>query len=119
MNKATILNKKKEKRYSKSRVKDYFKSKLINIKNLFVKKKSSPPPPSTVYKKPGLQCPRCQFLIEISLPMLLSGQPIFCNQCYLRLNIDQGKSKQALDAVHKLNLGLKKAEEHKDSGKLS
>ena len=108
-----------KKKFSK-RILNFFKFNLTVVKNFFVRKKKPEPAPSvTPHRKPGLKCPRCQFLIEISIPMLLSGQPIFCNQCYLRLSVDQKKSKDALKSVHQLDLGLKKAEKHKKKGEIN
>ena len=84
------------------------------LKGLFSKKKQPPSaPPKPYMQKPGLVCPRCQFLIEMSLPMLLAGESIFCRQCYLKLTVNQKESQGTLDAVRKLDTNLKKAKKCK------
>ena len=45
--------------------------------------------------------------------MLLSGNPIFCPQCYLKITVDREGSKETLDAVHELDSALKRAEQMK------
>lgn len=63
----------------------------------------SPSNPSpTLSAKPGIQCPRCAFHIEISIPVLLSGMPIQCPNCALKLTVNQEKSADSLAALRKL-----------------
>lgn len=61
--------------------------------------------------QPGLTCPRCREKFPISIPMLLSGQPIFCPHCLLRLDVDKAKSEQSLKALGKLQCDLDRANE--------
>lgn len=56
----------------------------------------------TLSAKPGIQCPRCAFHIEISIPVLLSGMPIQCPSCALKLSVNQEKSADSLVALRKL-----------------
>lgn len=62
----------------------------------------APPPSPTLSAKPGVQCPRCAFHIEISIPVLLSGMPIQCPSCALKLTVNQEKSADSLSALRKL-----------------
>ncbi len=61
--------------------------------------------------QPGLVCPQCAFRIQITIPMLLSGQPIYCTQCFLEFRVDNQKSQESLSALHKLQSDFHKAEE--------
>lgn len=61
--------------------------------------------------QPGLICPQCAFRIQITIPMLLSGQPIYCTQCFLEFRVDNQKSQESLSALHKLQSDFQKAEE--------
>lgn len=62
-----------------------------------------------VSREPGLSCPRCSFRIPIAIPMLLSGQPIICPRCFLRLNVDREKSGDSLHALEKLESDFARA----------
>lgn len=57
--------------------------------------------------KPGLKCPRCGSFIETSMEQIITGTPLFCPKCHLKLSIDMTKSREAIDA-------LKKVKEAKD-----
>ena len=74
------------------------------------KKKETAKP---VKQQPGLSCPRCQFRIQIPIPILLSGEPIQCPQCFLTLSVDRENSKASLSELKKLSDTLQKAEEIK------
>lgn len=60
---------------------------------------------------PGLICPQCRHRIAISIPMLLSGQPIFCTNCLLELRVDATRSQESLGALQKLQGDFSRAEE--------
>ncbi|TND09900.1 MAG: hypothetical protein FD123_828 [Bacteroidetes bacterium] len=62
-----------------------------------------------VSNEPGLICPRCRFRIQITIPQLLSGKPVYCTNCLLELQIDIGSSKESLDALQKLQSDFEKA----------
>ena len=62
---------------------------------------------------PGLDCPQCGFRIQVSIPMLLSGEPIICPACGLKLSADQEKSQACLNELRKVNDAIQKAEEAK------
>lgn len=65
---------------------------------------------ATIKKNPGLDCPRCNFRIIISIEMLLSGDPVVCPNCGLKLSVDQEKSNACLNALRKVNNAVKEAE---------
>lgn len=69
---------------------------------------------TTISKEPGLACPKCQNKIKISIPMLLTGQPIVCPNCLLELRIDTEKSLESLKALKKLQNDFEKAERIKN-----
>lgn len=62
---------------------------------------------------PGLDCPQCRFRIQISIPMLLLGEPIICPSCGLKLSVDQEKSRTCLYELQKVNDAVQKVEEVK------
>lgn len=64
---------------------------------------------------PGLTCPECSFHIAVSIQMLLNNGVVYCNNCGLKLSIDQGSSKEGLDQLRKLNNALEQAQKAKES----
>ncbi len=64
-----------------------------------------------ISRQPGLLCPKCSSRIQITIAMLLSGQPVYCTTCFLELTIDTDKSRDSLEALKKLDTDFKKAEE--------
>lgn len=66
-------------------------------------------PEISVAKTPGLSCPVCGHRIIVSIENLLSGQEIQCPSCGLELSVDEDKSGGALEALNKLQNGLKQA----------
>ncbi len=50
----------------------------------------------------GLKCPQCDTFIESSIFQLLTAGALVCSSCHLRLNIDRMKSRQAFDALRKV-----------------
>lgn len=50
----------------------------------------------------GVPCPECNFVIPITMPMLLSGDPIVCPMCALTLHIDEEKSARSLNIIRQL-----------------
>jgi DNA-directed RNA polymerase subunit RPC12/RpoP len=73
--------------------------------------------PPTLSAQPGIQCPRCQHRIEVSIPVLLSGMPIYCQNCSLELTINREKSADSIDAMNKLHNNFEKASEMLDKAK--
>jgi DNA-directed RNA polymerase subunit RPC12/RpoP len=61
-------------------------------------------------KPPGLDCPTCGFRIIISVPMLLSGQPIVCPSCRLKLSVEREQSKACLTELEKVYDAVQKVE---------
>ena len=65
---------------------------------------------AVVSHEPGLSCPKCRFRIQIGIPMLLSGQPVICPKCFLRLDVDREQSKESLQALEKLQAEFGRAQ---------
>ena len=65
--------------------------------------------PTEISRKPGLSCPRCEARMPISIPMLLSGEPIYCPDCKLKIEVDRDKSSKTLGSLEKLNSRLNHA----------
>ena len=61
-------------------------------------------------KAPGLPCPECGFHIQVSIEMLLSGKPIWCTACGLKLEVDWEASSNTLKSLEQLQKGLREAE---------
>lgn len=76
-----------------------------------VLQKEEPVTVTPIAKEPGLLCPRCSSRIQVTIPMLLSGQPVYCTKCFLELTVDTQKSQEALNALQKLQSGLDQANE--------
>jgi len=64
-----------------------------------------------IKQNPGLDCPQCGVRISISIPMLLSGEPIYCATCNLKLTLDQDKSAGCLAELHKVQEAIHRAEQ--------
>lgn len=62
-------------------------------------------------QKAGLKCPQCGTFIETSIFQLLTTNALVCPFCHLRLKIDRMKSKQAFDALRKVQMSQKNLEE--------
>ncbi|MFN0200527.1 MAG: hypothetical protein ACKVTZ_03355 [Bacteroidia bacterium] len=58
----------------------------------------------------GLDCPRCQHKIPISMEILIGGQ-VICPKCFLSLQVDTQQSAETLAALRKLKTAFEKAEE--------
>jgi len=69
------------------------------------------PPVVEISRTPGLTCPECGFRIQVSIPSLLSGQPLVCAGCSLVLNVEQEKSAAALGALKQLDVSLNQAQQ--------
>lgn len=61
-------------------------------------------------QKTGLNCPQCGGFIETSIFQLLTSHALQCPHCRLRLTIDRSKSKQAFDALRKVQLAQENLE---------
>lgn len=44
----------------------------------------------------GINCPKCGQLIPLTIPLLLSGEPIVCPFCQQMLHVDKESSKDGL-----------------------
>ncbi len=53
-------------------------------------------------QRAGFKCPSCGAFIETSVRELLTCRSLSCGSCHLRLMIDQQKSRQAFDALRKV-----------------
>lgn len=112
-------------------VSNFLKKIRVQINNLFTSKDkkvsspetTSPEPPSKISSHsgihiPGFDCPRCSYRIPTTMAMLLSGQPIHCTACGLKISVEQEQSKDCLNEVKKLYEAVKKVEKVKaDVGK--
>ena len=65
-------------------------------------------------RKPGLDCPKCQFRITISIPELLSGGAIICPICQLQLTVDKENSHHCLQKLKELQGSIDQAEKVKN-----
>lgn len=95
---------------------------LIKIKkwfaSLFQKQEMKTPAPTEISEKtpqveisksPGINCPECATRLVVSIQHLISLEPVVCPSCGLELEIDEQKSRGALDSLRKLQSGLNQA----------
>jgi hypothetical protein len=68
-------------------------------------------PAVEISRAPGLTCPECGYRIQVSIPMLISGQPLVCTGCSLVLHVEQDRSAAALNALKQLNVSLNQAQQ--------
>jgi hypothetical protein len=71
--------------------------------------KGQEPPVVEISRTPGLTCPECGYRIQVSIPLLLTGQPLVCAGCSLVLHVEQEKSAAALGALKQLDVSLNQA----------
>lgn len=92
-----------------------FIANALGIKTVASDSQSSTPIAKEIpaQKPPGLDCPQCGFRIMISVPMLLSGGPIFCPACSLKLTVDQEQSRACLNELQKVYNAVQRVEEIK------
>lgn len=67
---------------------------------------TKPSEETLISKQPGLVCPQCSHKIQVSIDMLLSGAPIECPSCQLKLNVNKEES-PVLDRLKKLDEKIK------------
>jgi DNA-directed RNA polymerase subunit RPC12/RpoP len=67
-------------------------------------------PEVQISKLPGLDCPSCGFRMIISVPMLLSGEPVICPSCRLKLTVEREQSKACLTELEKVYEAVKNVE---------
>lgn len=67
--------------------------------------------PNPQQQRTGLNCPQCGEFIETSILQLLTSHALVCPRCRLRLNIDRNKSRQAFEALRKVEAAQKNLEE--------
>ena len=61
-------------------------------------------------KRPGLKCPECDFLIEISIPQLLSQDDFRCPGCGLILSLERASSRESLEALSQIQVAIENLE---------
>lgn len=80
-------------------------------------KENSTPTPSPSPKHPeqtanqhadGVNCPVCQMFIPVSISQLLNDGGVVCPHCGQTMTIDKFQSRQALEALKKLEGATKK-----------
>lgn len=76
--------------------------KVMKEETAMDKNSNNRPAQAQAEQKAGLKCPRCGSFIETSIFQLLTTNALVCPQCKLRLNIDRMKSRQAFDALRKV-----------------
>lgn len=54
----------------------------------------------------GMNCPKCGTFIKTSIFQLLTTNALVCPSCKLRLNIDRIKSRNAFDALRKVQSAI-------------
>lgn len=59
----------------------------------------------------GMNCPVCRMFVPISISQLLYDGGIMCPHCGLMMTINKSQSKQALDALKKVEGATKKVRE--------
>ncbi len=59
----------------------------------------------------GMDCPVCRMFIPISIPQLLYDGGILCPHCGLMMTINKLQSRQALDALRKVDEATRKVKE--------
>jgi len=50
----------------------------------------------------GVACPVCGHLLALSIDRILSGAPVFCAECGLKLTLDVAKSRVGLEVLKRL-----------------
>jgi DNA-directed RNA polymerase subunit RPC12/RpoP len=85
-------------------------------KNLPVPKEETPE--VEISRRPGLSCPECGTKLVISMESLLSYEPVQCHNCGLELIIDEEKSKQSIESLRKLQVGLSQAKKMRSDGQI-
>ncbi len=64
-------------------------------------------------QRPGLPCPQCRFLIEMSIERLLYQSEFKCPACFLTLTMDRMSSQPALELLQKLQVAAENVQKHK------
>lgn len=59
----------------------------------------------------GMNCPACRMFIPISASQLLYDGGITCPHCGLTMTVDKSQSRQALDALKKVEEAARKVRE--------
>ncbi|TYQ16319.1 UNVERIFIED_CONTAM: hypothetical protein Cloal_2848 [Acetivibrio alkalicellulosi] len=57
-------------------------------------------------QRQGLNCPECDFFIEISIPQLLGCDDFMCAGCGLAITLDRQSSRESMEALSQLNVAL-------------
>ena len=65
------------------------------------------------FPKAGINCPQCGTFVDTAIFEILTSNAFVCPSCHLRLNIDRMKSKQAFDALRKVQAAQKDIEKKK------
>lgn len=69
------------------------------------------PQPAASQRVSGIDCPVCQNFIPISIHHLLHECGIMCPHCGLSMTINRAQSKQALDALKKVEQASQRVKE--------
>lgn len=67
--------------------------------------------PARGQQRVGLNCPQCGTFIETTMLQLITANALICPKCRLRLNIDRMKSRQAIEALRKVQAAQKNLDE--------
>jgi transcription elongation factor Elf1 len=59
----------------------------------------------------GFPCPRCAEAIRVDVARLLSGAPVYCGACGLRLEVDTAASGASLEAAREYQRAIASARE--------
>ncbi len=57
-------------------------------------------------QRPGLTCPECGFLIELSIPKLLGCDEFICAGCGLVITLDRQSSRESMEALNQLQVAI-------------
>ncbi len=67
-------------------------------------------PQKAAEQKSGLNCPKCQFFIQMAIEDLLYKQAFVCPGCQLELKMMRGQSTESLELLQKVHVAHKNLE---------
>ncbi|MDH5366706.1 MAG: hypothetical protein OEW67_06950 [Cyclobacteriaceae bacterium] len=123
-NKSIAKSLKKQWGKAKELVGKTFKTKKYLLKQLAEEKKRLAEEQKKVeemayaQRTPGLTCPQCSYRMDISIAMLLAGEPIVCTACGLSLTVEKEKSEACLTELKKVNEAIENVEVIKNNTQL-
>lgn len=59
---------------------------------------------------PGIKCPQCGGFIPTTIMQIITGNPIVCPHCHLKIIIERGKTSNAIEALKKVQAAQEKLE---------